>query len=66
MKDRLRELRLERNLSQRQVADYLGISTRAYSHYEIGDREPSIQILIKLCALFEVTSDYLIGLSDSY
>lgn len=66
MKDRLKELRLERKLSQKQVAEYLGISTRAYSHYEIGDREPSISLLVKLCDLFEVTADYLIGRADNY
>lgn len=66
MKDRLKELRLERKLSQKQVAEYLGISTRAYSHYEIGDREPSILLLVKLCDLFEVTADYLIGRADNY
>lgn len=66
MKDRLKELRLERKLSQKQVAEYLGISTRAYSHYEIGDREPSISLLVKLCDLFEVTADYMIGRADNY
>lgn len=66
MKDRLKELRLERKLSQKQVAEYLGISTRAYSHYEIGDREPSISLLVKLCDLFEVTADYMIGRTDNY
>lgn len=66
MKDRLKELRLERKLSQKQVAEYLGISTRAYSHYEIGDREPSISLLVKLCDLFEVTVDYMIGRADNY
>lgn len=66
MNDRLRELRLEKKLSQKAVAEFLGISTRAYSHYEIGDREPSVSILKKLCALFEVSADYLIGLSENY
>ena len=63
---RLKELRSERDLTQKQVADFLKISTRAYSHYETGDREPSIPILIRLCALYEVSADYLIGISDGY
>ncbi len=64
MNERLRELRIERNLTQKQIAESLGISIRAYSHYEIGDREPSIEMLRQLCILFGVTADYLIGLSD--
>ena len=66
MSSRLKELRIERKMSQKQVAEYLGISTRAYSHYELGDREPSVSLLIKLCELFEVTADYLIGRTDNY
>lgn len=66
MNERLKELRVERKMSQRQVAEYLGISTRAYSHYEIGDREPSVSLLIKLCDLYDVTADYLIGRTDGY
>ena len=66
MKERLKELRLERGLTQKQVADYLGISDRGYGYYEAGRREPSIECLKKLCDLFEVSADYLIGRSDSY
>lgn len=66
MNERLKELRLEKNLSQQQVAEYVGVSQRAYSHYEIGDREPSISVLIKLCKLYGVSADYLVGLADSY
>lgn len=61
---RLRELRLQKGLSQKSVADALDISTRAYSHYENGDREPSIAVLQMLCRYYEVSADYLIGLSD--
>lgn len=66
MKERLKELRLERGMTQKQVADYLGISDRGYGYYEAGLREPSIECLKKLCDLFEVSADYLIGRSDSY
>ncbi len=64
MNERLRELRNERGFSQKQIAELIGVSTRAYSHYEQGDREPPIDILKKLCILLEVTSDYLIGLTE--
>lgn len=62
--ERLKELRIERKLTQQQVAEKLNISTRAYSHYEQGDRDPSIEMLKQLCIFFQVTADYLIGLSD--
>jgi len=61
---RLKELRTERRLTQKQVADAMRISSTAYAGYEQGYREPNIQTLISLCKFFEVTSDYLIGLSD--
>lgn len=44
----------------------MGISDRGYGYYEAGLREPSIECLKKLCDLFEVSADYLIGRSDSY
>lgn len=61
---RLRELRKLKGLSQEQVGKELGFSARAYSHYENGERDPSIDTLIKMCRFFEVTADYLIGLTD--
>ncbi len=64
--ERLKELRIERGLSQKEVSDSIGLTLGAYAHYEQGVREPSIAIIKRLCAFFEVTSDYLIGLSDTY
>jgi len=61
MGDRLRELRLKRNLSQEEVARQIGITRSAYSHYEINNRQPVYDTLIKLSAYFEVTLDYIIG-----
>lgn len=61
---RLRELRKLKGLSQEQVGKELGFSARAYSHYENGERDPSITTLIKLCDFFDVTADYLIGRTD--
>ena len=63
---RLKEVRLERGMSQAQVSKTLGLSRNAYTNYELGLREPSISILKQLCEIFEVSADYLIGLSDSY
>ena len=66
MDDRLKELRLAMGLTQKQVAEKLELSTRAYSHYEQGDREPSLDLIKKLCRFFDVSADYLLGLSDNY
>ncbi|GGF89384.1 helix-turn-helix domain-containing protein [Paenibacillus abyssi] len=61
MGDRLRELRLKKSISQEEVARQIGITRSAYSHYEINNRQPVYETLIKLAALFDVTLDYIIG-----
>ena len=62
---RLRELRKERKLTQRQVADAISTSTPVYCRYEKGEREPSIDTIIRLSDFFEVTCDYLLGRDTS-
>lgn len=59
--ERLKELRKERRLTQTQVGNYLGITVSAYGNYELGQREPSIDMLLKLADYFGVTVDYLLG-----
>ncbi|BBI33281.1 helix-turn-helix domain-containing protein [Cohnella abietis] len=61
MGERLRELRLRRKISQEEVARHIGITRSAYSHYEINNRQPVYETLIKLAAYFEVSLDYIIG-----
>nr|DAG38423.1 MAG TPA: hypothetical protein [Caudoviricetes sp.] len=63
---RLNELRLSKSLKIKDIALEIGLSPMAYNHYEWGDREPSIDVLNKLCDYFDVSSDYLIGRTDSY
>ena len=63
-KSRLKELRLEKNISQKQLGDLLNVSKMAISHWEKGNSEPSISQLIILSNFFEVTFDYLIGKND--
>ena len=58
---RLKELRIKKQVPQQQLADLLGISTRALRFYEDGSREPKIEGLIKLAIFFDVTLDYLVG-----
>ena len=64
MKERLKELRREMKVTQADVAKAIGITVSAYSNYEQGIREPSIELLKALCRYFNVSSDYLIGLED--
>ncbi|MBB6735235.1 helix-turn-helix domain-containing protein [Cohnella zeiphila] len=61
MGERLRELRLKRNISQEEVARHIGITRSAYSHYEINNRQPVYETLMKLAAFFDVSLDYIIG-----
>lgn len=65
MGDRLRQLRLERRLSQEEVARQVGITRSAYSHYEINNRHPVYETLMKLASYFNVTLDYIIGGNDT-
>ena len=61
---RLKELRLEKGATQKQICDYLGLSKNAYGNYEQGIREPSLEILCRLCDFFEISADYLLGRTE--
>ena len=61
---RLKAIRTERRVYQREVAEALGISVRAYQTYESGECEPSIANLIALADYFQVSTDYLLGRTD--
>lgn len=58
---RLKELRQNRKLTQRQVAEAIHCSPVVYSRYERGEREPDIETLCRLADYFRVTVDALIG-----
>lgn len=58
---RLKEIRMQKGLSQKAVSEKLECAPTVYSRYETGDREPSIDMLLKLAAFFGVTVDYLLG-----
>jgi len=62
--ERLKQLRKEYKLSQKQVAEILGISESGYGYYEQGRNEPSIEMLNKLADRYNVTIDYLLGRTD--
>ena len=57
----LKELRVKAGLSQQQVADRTGLTKSMISYYELSDRTPSPEILVKLATLFHVSTDYLLG-----
>ena len=61
---RLKELREERNLTQKQVAAALKINSVTYLHYEKSQREPPLLLLAEMAAYFNVSVDYLLGLTD--
>ena len=62
---RLRELRAARKVTQKRVAESIGISERAYQHYELDEKEPTLGNINKLADFFEVSTDYLLGRSDN-
>ena len=59
--ERLKRLRKEKKLTQKELAEQIGISQKSYSHWETGKNEPSLENLIKLVDLLEVSIDWLFG-----
>ena len=59
----MRELREDHDLTQQEVAEYLGTSQTMYSRYERGANELPIHHLIALCRFHKVSADYFLGLS---
>lgn len=57
---RLREMRMERRMTQQAVADAIGVVLRTYQCYEQGTREPSLKTLINLANVLNVSADYLL------
>jgi len=62
--NKIKQLRNEKNISRQFLADEINISVTALATYERGEREPSAGVIIALSNYFEVTSDYILGLSD--
>lgn len=63
-KQRLKELRSEKGMTQTDVARQLNMSKMAVSHWEKGNSEPSIEQLKALAAMFDTSVDYLVGFKD--
>ena len=64
-RERLRNLRSQHNLTQAKAADVFGTSRTCYSSWELGQSCPPMDDLFKICSIFNISSDYLLGLSDS-
>ncbi|MBK5261734.1 MAG: helix-turn-helix transcriptional regulator [Peptostreptococcaceae bacterium] len=62
--EKLRELRLSKNLKLANLAKVINRSYQAYSQYELDKRQPSIDMIIIISKFYGVSSDYLLGLTD--
>jgi len=60
----IKDIRVRRNLTQADVANALGVSSVVYCRYETGARQPSIDMLVQMANIFDVTVDYLLGRQD--
>lgn len=63
---KLKELRLNAGLTQQQLATQLGITKSVVSYYELQERYPSPEVLIKIAFVFHVSTDYLLGIEKNY
>ena len=61
---RIRALREDKDLRQREVAEYFNCSQVVYSYYEIGSRDIPVEVLIRLAKFHHTSTDYLLGLTD--
>ena len=61
---RLRDLREDHDLSQQQVAEYLGMKQPQYNRYERGLRDIPTDVLIRLAQLYQTSTDYILGLTN--
>ena len=64
MYKRIRDLREDNDLLQKQLAEYLHCSQVAYSRYELGTRDIPTQVLIELAMYYNISVDYILGLTD--
>lgn len=62
---RIRDLREDHDLTQKEMAKNLNCSQQVYSNYELGQRDIPTDILIKLARFYKVSTDYILGLSDN-
>ena len=61
---RIKNMREDHDLTQKQVAEYLNIKQNTYSQYETGNRQIPIEVLVALAEFYKTSTDYLLGLTD--
>ncbi|MGN1316617.1 MAG: helix-turn-helix domain-containing protein [Acutalibacteraceae bacterium] len=61
---RIRDLREDNDLTQTEIADLLGTSQTMYARYERGANEIPVRHIIKLCKFYNVSADYILGITD--
>ena len=64
MYKRIRDMREDSDLLQKDLAEYLQCTQVSYSHYELGKRDIPTDVLIKLARFYGTSTDYLLGLTD--
>lgn len=64
MRNRIKDLRIDNDLTQKQVADALNIASVKYSYIERGIQEPSMELLVALASFYETSVDYLLGITN--
>ena len=62
---RVRDLREDKDITQKQMAEYLKIHQTTYSDYELGNLNIPADVLIKLSKFYNVSTDYILGLTDN-
>ena len=62
--EKIKQLRIENQISQIELAKKLNISRQALGHYENGDRQINIELIKKICVLFDITADELLEMDD--
>lgn len=65
MYSRIRALREDKDITQRDMAQHLHCSQQVYSNYELGQRDIPTDILIKLSEFYDVSTDYILGLTEN-
>ena len=62
--ERIRELRQDNDLKQKDIAKMLGVAQTTYSQYELNKRPMPIEYLVALCKFYDISADYMLGLFD--
>lgn len=62
---RIKDLREDNDITQRELAEYLHIKQNTYSQYENGQRQMPIEVLVALARYYKTSTDYILGLTDN-